>query len=256
MYKKSIQHQKANSSCPYCSGKKVLKGFNDVNTTHPEIAMKITNDIDKYIHTAYSSKIIEFNCENGHTYMAPIARVTKGSGCTYCTGKGTLRGFNDMFTTNPELAHQLNDINDSYKYRVSSNKKLKWMCSFGHTWYASPNAMCRNNKCPTCSKLKNNIYVTKINTDINKRELIKVLLLLTNRDMKIDNEYILITTPTCDIDIAIKFNSIVHKTPYILSRKYHAEKSNKCSEIGYQLIHVWEDDWMYRKKCSYKNSRS
>ena len=28
---------------------------------------------------------------------------------------------------------------------------------------------------------------------------------------------------------------------------YHENKTNKCKEVGYELIYIWEDDWIEQK---------
>ena len=37
-YEASVSHRSSGQNCPFCSNKKVLKGYNDLSTTHPEIA--------------------------------------------------------------------------------------------------------------------------------------------------------------------------------------------------------------------------
>ena len=54
----------------------------------------------------------------------------KHSGCPICNG-GTntiIKGVNDMWTTNPELASLLADSNDGFKYSQCSGQKVKWKC--------------------------------------------------------------------------------------------------------------------------------
>jgi len=51
-------------------------------------------------------------------------------GCPYCCSspKKILIGFNDMWTTNPELAKLLANPEDGYKYTQYSHKKVDWKC--------------------------------------------------------------------------------------------------------------------------------
>jgi hypothetical protein len=60
------------SNCPYCSGNKILIGFNDLETTHPEIAREALGwDPKKYSFGANS--VVKWKCEYGHTWKASIA---------------------------------------------------------------------------------------------------------------------------------------------------------------------------------------
>ena len=56
------------------------------------------------------------------------SRVKRNEGCPVCLNQKIIKGVNDMWTTNPELAILLVDQNDGYKYSKSSSKKLKWRC--------------------------------------------------------------------------------------------------------------------------------
>jgi len=47
--------------------------------------------------------------------------------------------------------------------------------------------------------------------------------------------------------VAIEFNGLYWHSEKYKDKKYHLDKSLKCSEQGIDLIHVWEDDWMNRR---------
>lgn len=51
-------------------------------------------------------------------------------GCPVCCkfSQKVLKGFNDMWTTNPELAKLLANPDDGYKYTQSSSKRVDWKC--------------------------------------------------------------------------------------------------------------------------------
>lgn len=89
-YEKSIRHRAYGANCPYCSGKKVLAGFNDVATTHPQI-------VDEWAETVYkptelsagSNKIISWECVNGHMRKMSVKDKIKGAQCVQCLRKDT-----------------------------------------------------------------------------------------------------------------------------------------------------------------------
>lgn len=49
-------------SCPYCAGKRILIGYNDLWTTSPETAKLLLNPEDGYYHTKGSGKRLDFKC--------------------------------------------------------------------------------------------------------------------------------------------------------------------------------------------------
>lgn len=83
---------------PYCGDRKVLKGYNDLRTTHPEIArewnkerngdLKPTNVITS------SNKRVWWKCKEGHEWSGLIVnRARRGKadpGCPYVFGNGFL----------------------------------------------------------------------------------------------------------------------------------------------------------------------
>ena len=54
-------------------------------------------------------------------------------GCGCCNGKVVVKGINDMWTTNPELAKLLVNPDDGYKYTSTSGKKVDWRCPICNT---------------------------------------------------------------------------------------------------------------------------
>lgn len=49
-----------------------------------------------------------------------------------------------------------------------------------------------------------------------------------------------------ELNIAFEFNGIYWHNEFNKPRYYHQDKSLECREKGIQLIHIWEDDWVYR----------
>jgi predicted GIY-YIG superfamily endonuclease len=76
------------SGCPICAGLKVLPGFNDLATTHPEISRQAEGwDTTKVI--AGSAKKFTWRCDNGHIYISGLnKRTARGQGCPSCSDYG------------------------------------------------------------------------------------------------------------------------------------------------------------------------
>lgn len=99
---------KASSGCPYCANQKVWKGFNDLQTKMPEIAIEwhptkngslLPDEV-----TVHSNKTIWWLCPEKHEYETTVAQRTRDNrrgGCPYCANKKVLRGFNDLETNLP-----------------------------------------------------------------------------------------------------------------------------------------------------------
>ena len=85
----------------------------------------------------------------------------RNSGCPYCAGKKVLAGFNDLATTEPEIAAQwhpaLNGALTPRMVTAGSHKKVWWLCAEGHVWKAAIYSRTGKQRrgCPVCSGVVN-----------------------------------------------------------------------------------------------------
>jgi len=84
---------KGKKGCPYCSGRKVLVGFNDLETLEPAIAAQwhdeLNGDLTPQMVTIGSNKRVWWQCNLGHVWKTAIyTRTGRGRcGCPVCAGK-------------------------------------------------------------------------------------------------------------------------------------------------------------------------
>ena len=178
--------------CPFLTGNMVWKGFNDLNTAYPELARqwhstKNGNLKPEDVHMGAHLRVwwylpydipmdykIEF-LRGKHFDFEWCARVNDrvnyNTGCPFLAGKNVLKGFNDLQTTNPELAKQWHPIKNGdlkpHQIMAASNKKVWWIYPydipadykikslrgkhFDFEWIASPNKRRNENSCPFLS---------------------------------------------------------------------------------------------------------
>ena len=80
------------TGCPYCAGKKVLAGFNDLATLKPKVAKEwhptLNGELRPDDVTLGSNKRVWWKCHEGHVWQAMVFSRTrkKGSGCPVCAG--------------------------------------------------------------------------------------------------------------------------------------------------------------------------
>lgn len=83
------------SGCPYCAGRNVLPGFNDLATLEPKVAAQwhptLNGALTPEQVTTGSHKKVWWECPNGHIWKAVIySRAGPGSrkcGCPVCAGR-------------------------------------------------------------------------------------------------------------------------------------------------------------------------
>ena len=142
------------TGCAVCNGKQINVGFNDLATTHPDIAVE-AYEWDPVTVTAGSAKKMQWKCAAGHRWMATVTNRTKerGTGCPICTNKVALPGFNDLATTHPSIAAEAVDWDPTTVITKSTSKKT-WLCPLGHRYVSSPQLRVNGHGCPFCSGRK------------------------------------------------------------------------------------------------------
>lgn len=163
-----IRNSSKRPVCPYCSGHKVLQGFNDLATKRPDLAKEwnyeknkgLTNKFGVDISTPQkitenSTQLVWWKCLKGHEWQVRPNNRSKGRRCPYCAGKRVIRGENDLLTVNPALAKEWNyEKNGGLRpedVKPGSNKKVWWKCSNGHEWQATIVSRNSGNNCPYCA---------------------------------------------------------------------------------------------------------
>ena len=160
-YQAAISSKTKGNGCPICSGKRVLKGFNDFESRCPELVKGwdfTKNDITPDMVAYGSDKKFWWTCDNGHSYQCSINNRRAGQSCPICSNKKILVGFNDINTTHPQLVtewdYELNPILPT-DVSAGSHKKIWWICSTcGHKWIAPIYNRTSGHGCPECAKIK------------------------------------------------------------------------------------------------------
>lgn len=152
-----------NNGCPYCSNRRVLTGYNDLETKCPELAEEWNsiknNNVSASETCCAGRKKVWWICKEGHEWQATINdRVHKNTGCPYCAGQLPIRGKTDFETwckenkTNllTEWNYDRNTLSPD-TYTAKSSKKVWWRCKEGHEWQAIICNRIKGNGCPYCS---------------------------------------------------------------------------------------------------------
>lgn len=144
--------------CPFCSGKVVISGKNDLATLHPLIAAEWHPAKNQPLLPSQVSKCsnrrIWWRCKLGHEWIASINdRVSDQTQCPYCQNRKVLAGFNDLATTHPVLSKEWNYERNTLlptEVTAGSKKNVWWKCQQGHEWEAVVYSR-KNRGCPFCA---------------------------------------------------------------------------------------------------------
>lgn len=111
--------------------------------------------------SSQSNKPVSWICEKGHKWEVSLNdRVAYNTGCPYCSGRKVLVGFNDLATTNPELAKEWHPTKNgnltTQDVTSGSHTEVVWICKeCGNEWETE--IRYRTNLktgCPKCEKAK------------------------------------------------------------------------------------------------------
>lgn len=240
----AVYNRSLGKSCPYCAGQKVLPGFNDLATTHPELADEwcaTKNTCLPNTISAGSNKKVWWKCKNDHTWLAtPNKRAYCGQGCRQCYLL-TPRKRRDIVETislvRPEILEEF--IGDQSEGLLVKNI-YPWKCKHcGYEWKAEFDNRMRGAGCPQCPH-----KVSKAEIDIFAyiESYSGCATVLGNKNI-CNGQEIDIYIPSHNF--AIEFNGLYwHTEDAGRGKTYHANKTRLCAEKGIRLIHIWEDEWL------------
>ena len=142
----TINHRTGNygTGCPYLNGKAVWPGFNDLQTTNPELAkqwhptkngeltaVQVTASSNKKVWWLYPYDDPKTGKHFDFEWEAIVSSRNKGTGCPFLTGKAVWPGFNDLQTVNPSLAKLWHPTKNGKlkptQVTINSTKRVWWM---------------------------------------------------------------------------------------------------------------------------------
>lgn len=154
----SVRSFYATPHCPICSGKRIVRGFNDLGTTNPELkafwSERNRLNIGKY--SPGSNVIVFWKCDkcNGEYSMRIAEKVRKKTGCPYCNNRQLLSGFNDLESCDAKLAEEF-DVGKNgllpSQVICGGHKVYWWKCTYGHSYQAQMMNRRRGTGCPICA---------------------------------------------------------------------------------------------------------
>ena len=233
----TINSRNRGNGCPYCSGYKVWKGFNDLATVNPELAAEWhptkNGELTPDMVTAGNGKKVWWKCKLGHEWSTKTCNRARGSACPYCFGRKAWKGFNDLATVNPSLAAEWHPTKNGRLtpdiVTLKCNKKVWWRCKIGHEWTATINNRSRGSGCPYCHKELNTSFSEQaVYYYVHKRYADAV-----NGDKSIGKE-LDIMIPS--IKTAIEYDGSYYHT----NAQKDEQKNALCEKHGIRLIRIRE----------------
>lgn len=148
-----------NSDCPYCNGRKVLTGYNDLATTNPELIPQYSSLNERpatMVRKDWRATAI-WECSDCHyVYEKELRTKTPGnSDCPICSKRIAVEGWNSLQDEYPDLPFIWSDKNEKKTTDVTSQSSYKaiWVCpTCKHEFKAEVRRVVAGEiECPVCT---------------------------------------------------------------------------------------------------------
>ena len=159
-WRAEVRSRSGGAKCPYCTGRVLWVGDNDLATVNPVLALQWDTEKNGKLKPtdvlAGSERYVWWKCGKGHSWRASVLSRSRGAECPVCTGKAVMPGENDLATLFPGLAARWDtERNGSLtpdQVTSFSNRKVWWRCTLDHEWQAVIAArVAENSGCPYCA---------------------------------------------------------------------------------------------------------
>lgn len=241
VFKQNPHSHISGQGCPKCG---FYKNRNK-KTTEDFISRskKIHNDKYDYSKVVYDGnkhKVTIICPTHGEFTQIPNAHL-RGAGCWKCSVDYRMnekRSNNEEFIEKANLVH-----NNKYDYSsinyYNSNQKISIKCKKHGIFDQTPGNHLQGAGCPKCSTMESK-------SEINIKNILEELGVdFKQQDRDLINPFeIDFVIPKHNV--GIEFNGIYYHSEHNggKDRKYHLNKTIRCDEKGYQLIHIFENEYI------------
>lgn len=151
--------------------------------------------------------------------------------------------YNNINTLSRFVDNNLIPLISKEEYVGTKNETYRFKCTICNTEFESRIDDGQVPRCQICKPY----YVSKLEIDIRTyiESIYNGKLIFNDRSI-IGPLELDIVIP--DLKLAIEVNGIFWHSDEMKPVGYHENKTNKCKEVGYELIYIWEDDWDSEQK--------
>ena len=181
-------------------------------------------------------------CPTHGDFSMRFDKHMSGRGCPKCSMQSS--GVNKRLLQDEAILSYKEKHGDRYSYErtvyLGDNNKITITCKEHGDFELIPSNHYKGSGCPKCTKIKS----------IPELELID---LLNSYEKTISSERKVLEGKELDIFIpskktAIEFNGLYWHSDKFIDNNYHIDKTNKCLEKDVRLIHIFEDEWINKRK--------
>ena len=212
-----------------------------------ERAKEVHCDKYDYSKTEYinsNTKVCIICPEHGEFWQLPYAHLN-GNGCTECK---KMKQREKYQLSKEEFIKKAREVHgDRYDYSkveyVNYKTKVEIICPKHGSFWQTPACHFKCDGCPTC---KGELSVSK-----QENELVQYIRTTYNSVINLNDRQV-INPLELDIylpfeNIAIEYNGLYWHSSKKIDKNYHLLKTELCEKQGIKLIHIFEDEWLYKQ---------
>lgn len=228
--------------CPKCAVEQNLENIKNIESAkfienakhiHGE---KYDYSLVKYIKTHLAVDVI---CPIHGVFTCLPSNHLRGHGCHYCSGNKINK---EIFVSKARIVH-----GDFYAYHLvdfenSNDNKVSIICPHHGIFIQDHSNHLSGNGCPKCSH-RISSYETEILNFLKENEEDSFI-----SSAKHLNDITEIDLLSEKLKIGIEFNGLYWHSSLYKTDDYHLTKTERMNQLGYHLIHIFEDEWLLRKE--------
>ena len=244
--------------CPYCANQKVLKGYNDLESQNPELLKYwdySENDIlPSEVGATDQNHKYFFRCSEGHSFQSSVYIMLgslkyKSKGCPVCANKQVEIGVNDLLTTHPFVRdifpYDINPDVDPVLLVAGSDREINCYCAnyecentFKTSVYNWVNGFVKF--CPDCRNCGKSVEAHEL------AEAIRGLGVDVEEEVALWNDKRRVDILIPSHNLVIEYNGLYWHNANIRGKNYHLDRLKSIKSKGYDVVYVWQDDWVYK----------
>ena len=224
--------------CPKCCGRQlntedVTKLFRQVHGDR--------YDYSKVVFSKMDEKVCIICPVHGEFYQTPAKHI-KGQGCPKCSRE---KNSKEHTLTTEEFIGKANEVHKNrYSYEKSiyrgSKEDIIITCPKHGDFIEKPNYHLSGHGCPKCG-----YNVSQCEEEI-KEYLNNNNIKYIERDRNIlENKELDIFVP--EYNVGIEFDGLYWHSELYKESSYHLKKTEECLKKGIRLIHIFEDEWLFKQ---------
>ena len=238
-YQTPSAHVLLKQGCPKCSGRglstdEIIKKFREIHGDK--------YDYSKVVYDKMHSKVCIICPEHGEFWQTPSKHLL-GQSCPKCSVNK--RSKEHRLTTD-EFINKAKEIHgDKYDYSNSvyttAHESISIICPEHGEFKQIANYHLCGHGCPICGN----------NISISEEEIVKYIeslginVVTRERTILDNNREIDIYIP--EFKIGIEFDGLYWHSNIFKENSYHLNKTIECEKNGVRLIHIFEDEWLFKQ---------